>query len=264
MNPAIKIGAHMRLSFCLALACLSCGVAACQRPRSPLVTYTDAAPVAAPRKTAATTPRPPRAAPPPEPQADAARAESIRRAADGIRRECPGGDWAKWQMDTQAYRQTLTARLAALPKGHRLPRMVDAAQAAFNARFVGLEPLDEFPLVEVRANDHLSYLQDPPRWERAFKSRGVVAVSRWLHQQGIDLIFVVVPPMAEVYSEHFFNPCPGDGVVAPHIRHSLFELLDSGVEVVDGFALLRPVRQPNPDYLYPADDSNFGARGRQV
>jgi hypothetical protein len=254
----------MRTFFWLALGCLSCCVAACERRRSPLVTYPGAAPVSAPPKPVPATPRLPREAPPREPQADEARTKAIRLAAEGIRRECPGGDWAKWQTDTQVYRQALTARLAALPGGHRLPKVADADLAAFTARFVALDPLDDFPLVEIRANDHLSYLQDPAKWERAFPSRGIVAVSRWLRQQGIDLVFVVVPPMAEVYSEHFFKPCPADGIVAPHVRRSLFELLESGVEVVDGFALLRPVRQPNPDYLYPADDSNFGARGKHM
>jgi hypothetical protein len=127
-----------------------------------------------------------------------------------------------------------------------------------------LEGRDGFPLFEVGARAHLAHLCDPQVFERFRKDRPVQAASRWLSRQGIDLIFVVVPTMTAVYSEHFLDACPADGIVAPHIRRILLELSDDGVEVVDGLALFRPVRDPAPDYLFNTCDTHWAPRGMRV
>jgi hypothetical protein len=60
------------------------------------------------------------------------------------------------------------------------------------------------------------------------------------------------------------DPCPPDGVIAPHVRRALHELLDSDVEVVDGWSLFRPLREPDPEYLYNAAEPHWAPRGWRV
>jgi len=92
----------------------------------------------------------------------------------------------------------------------------------------------------------------------------VVAAQDWLKQRGIDLIFVPAPKMTEIYSEHFFDPSPPDGIVAPHVRRTLLELLEAGVEVVDGFRLFRSYRYADSEYLYNTADPHWAPRAMRI
>jgi hypothetical protein len=197
----------------------------------------------------------------PEPRAVAARAGVIRRDAAAIESECrraAGGDWDKWQRDTAHYRLCLRKMVEALKDldGNRPPYA--------ECRQQPLEGRDGFPLFETGPREYLSYLYEPTRVEAFRRGRAVVAADRWLRQRGIDLIFVSVPKMTEVYAEHFVDPCPPDGVIAPHVRHALYELLESDVEVVDGWSLFRPLREPDPEYLYNAAEPHWAPRGWRV
>src|SRR5262249_26047759 len=143
------------------------------------------------------------------PRAVELRSAYISAAAAAIEAECyaaAGGDWSLWLAQTAAPRATFGCRVEAL---------------------VGR---DGFPLFEMWPYENLQYLHDPDSILTFRKSHIVQAASRWLAKRGIDLIFVPVPKMAEVYAEHFPYPCPEDGVVGPHVRQALLELLDDGVE----------------------------------
>jgi hypothetical protein len=70
--------------------------------------------------------------------------------------------------------------------------------------------------------------------------------------------------MTEIYIEHFVDPCPPDGVIAPHVRRTLLELLEAGVEVVDGRRLFRPLRESGLEYLYNTGDTHWAPRGMRV
>jgi hypothetical protein len=196
-----------------------------------------------------------------DPDVGARRAAAIRRSADAILGECAaaaGGDWDQWQRATAPFREQLRARLKALrdydpPSGLML-----------ESKYEALEGRDGFPLFEVGARDYLEYLHDPQSLERFRQEKPVQSANLWLGRRGIDLIFVVVPSMTAVYSESFLQPCPADGIVAPHVRRTLLELLDDGVEVVDGLSLFRPVRQPAPDYLFNTCDPHWAPRGMRV
>jgi hypothetical protein len=197
----------------------------------------------------------------PEPRALAARAESIRQAAEAIRAEChraAGGDWEKWQRDTASYRTRLLARIASL-KDESHPE-----QMKTNASWEVLEGKDAFPLFEINSRQYLNYLYDPKTLDLFRRERPVVAADRWLRQRGIDLIFVPVPKMTEVYVEHFVDPCPPDGIIAPHVRRTLWELLTADVEVVDGLRLFRSVRDADAEYLYNTADHHWAPRGMRV
>jgi hypothetical protein len=198
----------------------------------------------------------------PEPRAVAARTAAIRGDAAAIEAECQnaaGGDWDKWQKDTARYRDSLKAKINALK---------DAPRTAFTpspeSRYQPLAPRDDFPLFEMGSREHLNYLYDPATLDEFRRDRSVVAAARWLRRQGVDLIFVPVPKMTEVYVEHFLEPCPADGIIAPHVRHTLLELLRDDVEVVDGFRLFRALRGTDAEYLYNTADTHWAPRAMRI
>jgi hypothetical protein len=123
-----------------------------------------------------------------------------------------------------------------------------------------------FPVFEVYPKDNLDYLYDETILDGFRRGGAVARVKNWLASQNIDLIFVYAPKMTEVYAEHFIDPCPKDGIIAPHVRRTLLELLRQDVEVVDGWTTLRPVRDPDAagHYLYNTADTHWAPRGMQV
>ncbi len=198
---------------------------------------------------------------PPTTAETAARHAGIQRAADAIRAECQqaaGGDWNKWQAATAPARAALKSKIDAL-------RVVEPAKSeGHNAVYEALGGQGDFPLCEVGAKEYLEYLYNPDLLQGFRRDRAVASAARWLRRQGIDLIFVPIPKMAEVYSEHFVQPCPPDGIIAPHVRQTLLELLDLNVEVIDGFSVFRAVREPAPEYLYNACEGHWAPRGMRV
>jgi hypothetical protein len=191
----------------------------------------------------------------------AARAAAIRRDAAAIEAQCQkaaGGDWDKWQRDTALYRQAIKARVDAL-KSRPYPEGGFA-----ECHYEPLPALDDFPLCQIGPRERISYLYEPQRLDNFRQSREVVAARRWLGRLGIDLILIPVPNMAEVYVEHFVKPCPADGIVGPHVRQTLLELLKEDVEVVDASFLFRPLREPDPEYLYNAADPHWAPRAMRI
>jgi hypothetical protein len=195
----------------------------------------------------------------PEPPAIEARVAVIGREVAELKDEChraAGGDWDKWQRDTATYRDALAALTGA--------RRTDSANATARQNVEALEGRNGFPLFEIRPGDGLDYLCDPSRLDRFRKEQSVMAAGRWLRKQDIDLIVVLVPKMTEVYIERFLDPCPPDGVIAPGVRRTIFELLNADVEVVDGWRLLRTLHDADDEYLFNPDDSRLSARGARV
>jgi hypothetical protein len=195
-----------------------------------------------------------------------ARADLIRGTAGALRAECQaaaGGDWEHWQRDTACYRAALKAKVAGLKcfKGQPVPP--GQPPRTLEASYEALEGKDDFPLFEIAPAIYIRYLHDPDYWQR-YRDRPVVAANRWLRRRGIDLIFVPVPKMTEVYVEHFLDACPTDGVIAPHVRRALLDLLEEDVEIVDGFSLFRSARDADPEYLYNAADSHWAPRATRL
>jgi hypothetical protein len=197
----------------------------------------------------------------PEPRAVEERARIIHRDAAAIQAECrraAGGDWDQWQARTAPYRAALKTKIDALKD------FPDSRTVAPEGHYEALEGLDGFPLFEVGSRLHLNYLYDPAQLDEFRRSRAVVAANRWLRQRGIDLIFVPVPKMTEVYIDHFVEPCPADGIISPHVRRTLLELLNEDVEVVDGLSLFRSVRDASAEYLCNTADTHWAPRGMRV
>jgi hypothetical protein len=130
--------------------------------------------------------------------------------------------------------------------------------------FEALEGRDGFPLFEIAPREYLKYLYAPESVDAFRGDRVVTAAHRWLRERGVDLIFVPVPKLTEVYIDRFLDPCPPDGIIAPHMRHAMLELLDDGVEVVDALPILRAVRDSDSEYLYNAATTVWGPRAMRV
>jgi hypothetical protein len=189
------------------------------------------------------------------------RQAAVAADAQAILGQCrieAGGNWIQWQSKTEPYRSALQKRIDALKK------IDDYDTAVVETQSQALEGNGEFPLFELGAHTYLDYLYDAHSLDELRRVQPVVAIDHWLRQRGIELIFVPLPKMTEVYIEHFLDPCPSDGVIAPHVRQTLFELLSSDVETVDGWGLFRPVREADPDYLYNTADPHWGPRGMRL
>jgi hypothetical protein len=179
--------------------------------------------------------------PPEDPEARKAREAQIRQDVHAIQSECEraaGGDWQKWEQQTARYRDALKRRL--------VPRTT--ANVADNELLVG----HGMPIHQLRAPQHLAHVVDPASWDAFRKTRDVVAASRWLRERGIDLIFLSVPLMPEVYIEQFLDETPTDGVIAPHLRRTFLELSESDVEVVNTYRIMRDAR-PGGFLFLPVD-----------
>jgi hypothetical protein len=197
----------------------------------------------------------------PEPRAVEARTAVIRRDAAAIEAECQraaGGDWDAWQVATAPYRAALTARVQGLK---RLGISEYDPQAS---RYEPLAGRDDFPLFEIDPPDNLNYLYEPATLDDFRQHCPVRSICRWLRRQGIDLIFVPVPKMTEVYVEHFLDPCPADGIIGPHVRHTLLELLGQDVEVIDALPMFRPLRDTPGDFLYNTADTHWSLRAMRI
>jgi hypothetical protein len=197
-----------------------------------------------------------------EERAVAMRKAVIDRDAATIEAQCQqaaGGDWEKWQRDTARYREDLKAKIDALkkqPELHGLPEGGDIEP---------LEGRDGFPLFEVGAKDQLTYLVEPDSLDKFRKEPPPVVAARWFRKHhNIDLIFVVVPKLTEMHIDRFLDPGPKDGIIAPHARKALLELLKNDVEVVDGFSLFRPCRDADTEYLFNTADNHWSPRGMRI
>jgi hypothetical protein len=186
---------------------------------------------------------------------------AVRRDADAIRKECQeaaGGDWPRWQQKTEPYRAALRTKLDALKT------FTEPPSPSVQCQYQALAGLADFPLFEVMARDNLRHLYDPVSLDGFRTDKPVLAARRWLASRGVDLIVVTVPQMTELYVEHFLDPAPADGIIAPHMRQTLLEMLDGGVEVLDGFRILRPLRESDTEYLSNTSDGHWAPRAMRI
>lgn len=199
---------------------------------------------------------PPTSRPPDDP-----RAEAIRGTIDRIREECrrtANGDWDRWVRQLEPYRSSLRSRVLAAEA------FDPTAKGYFEARSPVLQAKDDFPLVECAPQSYLRYLLEPDSLEPFRKERSVAAASRWLKRKGIDLVFVPVPKMTDVYPEHFADHCPADRIVAPQVRRLWLELLENDAEVIDLLPAFLAERDAGPGYLYLPADPHWAPRAHAI
>lgn len=191
-----------------------------------------------------------------------ARAEAIRRSIEELREECQraaNGDWDRWSAQNASVREELRAKIAKLKPLH------PDATGTFEARAPIMEGRDGFALFEPSPQHYLEHLIEPASVDTGFgRGESVIAATQWLRRRGIDVVFVTVPKMTEVYPERFLDHVPPDGILDPHIRRVLLRLLEADVEAIDMLRPLRRERDADPDPLYQAADPHWGPRGQSI
>ncbi len=190
-----------------------------------------------------------------------ARAAAIRETIEVIQAECrsnAGGDWARWSEQLRPVRDDLVAKI------RKARAFNPEATGYFEARSPVLEGRDNFSLFEPAPDHYLQHVVEPASLDRFRNERSVVAAARWLKQQGIDVIFVPVPKMTEIYPEYFTDHCPDDRIIAPHLRQAILELLDADVEVVDLLHAFQKERDKDLEPLYQPADPHWGPRAQEI
>jgi hypothetical protein len=195
------------------------------------------------------------------------RQDEIARTAAAIEQECArygGGDWQRWFEKLAAYRDEVSALLDDA-YGH--PRVSpDGKDKVGLLKATGTPPL----FVECLSAGYLCLwrFHDRTNHETFLKERlspSIIAdVSRWLAMKNIDLIFVPVPKMGEVYPDRMAQHVPPDRIVAPHVRRMVLELLRSNVEVVDLLPEFLKAREEDPDPLYYPGDPHWNDRAQRI
>ena len=189
------------------------------------------------------------------------RASLIRETIESLRAECQrnaNGDWDRWTEALAPVRADLTAQIRA---GKALN---PTATGYFEARSPVLEGRDHFPLFESAPDHYLLHVVEPASLDSFRKERAVAAGARWLERQGIDVIFVPVPKMTEVYPEYFTDHCPSDRIIAPRVRQAILELLEDDVEVVDLWYAFQAERDTDPEPLYQPADPHWSPRAQSI
>jgi hypothetical protein len=162
------------------------------------------------------------------------------------------GDYKKWYDS-----------LAELRKGLRavMDREQHNGRELFRAD--GTPPL----FCELYTGDYVA-LKEPDFFAWTDSLRGpeaVLATSRWLKKKGVDLIFVPVPKMSDVYMDRIVpDGVPADKISGPHLRRVLLELLRNDVEVIDLLPDFLRAREQSKDPLYLPADTHWSPAGRAI
>ncbi len=194
-------------------------------------------------------------------EARQARAAAIRAAIGSIRSECQaaaGGDWDRWIAQLEPLRAEMRTKIAAGKPFN------PSAPGSFENRSPVLAGKDGFPLFEPSPDGYLRHAYDPALLDVFRRSRWVIEGDRWLRQKGIDVIFVAVPKMTEVYPDRIFDRCPPDRIIAPQILRIFLELLEEDVEVVDFLGVLQQARDSDAEPLYLPADPHWAPRAQAI
>jgi SGNH hydrolase-like domain, acetyltransferase AlgX len=121
------------------------------------------------------------------------------------------------------------------------------------------------PLFDDPSNAGYLASDDPEKYQGTRPAvQAVIAVSRWLKRQNIDLILAPAPKMAEVYNDRLGLPVPPGRIAAPHHRRLLLDILNADVEVVDLLPAFLTERDSDPQPLYIPDDSHWSDRAQLI
>lgn len=192
------------------------------------------------------------------------RAQAIEATLRGLEaeRDRNGGDWSRWHESLAPFRASLRARIAAAKT-----RYAEVPHAP-SVRGPLLEPLGDPPLFLCIFFSEMGHLGPDAGIEPWIARRPaletVPAVSAWLRRKGIDLIFVPVPVMGDVYPELIAENAPANRLVAPAMRRVVHELAQRGVEVFDPLPVLLDTRARGRKPLYQPADPHWAPRGQHA
>jgi hypothetical protein len=189
------------------------------------------------------------------------RSVTMERLAERLIAECrraAEGDWDRWQRQLQPFRDQLKALVK------KAESQVPAAAANQRPPDALLEAPGRVPLFEVDPQWQVRYLIEPESLKTWQSEDPVPKVTKWLRERGIDVIFVPVPKMTEVYAARMVAATPRDGIVAPHMRKLILDLVRKDVEVVDLLPAFLGAARRDTDPLYHAADPHWSQRGRRI
>ncbi len=183
-----------------------------------------------------------------------------------IREECQQAaddDWNRWQAQTAKYRHALRIKTLSLGPSSLSSHLHPSESTRLPTV---LEGTHGFPLYQIDPGRTLIHVYSIADARIMQLNPAVVAIRKLFHDRGVDLILVPVPAMAQIYIEQFVQPCPPDGVIGPHLRLAILQLLESDVETLDTFRLLRSNRFPGVEgeYLYHAADPYWTPRTLRI
>jgi hypothetical protein len=200
-------------------------------------------------------------APAPAPARADERSATMARLAERLIAECrraAGDDWDKWQRQLQPFRDQLKALVK------KAESQVPAAAPNQRPPDALLEAPGRVPLFEVDPKWQVRYLIEPESLKTWQSEDPVTKVAKWLRERDIDLIFVPIPKMTEVYAARMVAATPRDGIVAPHMRKLMLDLVRKDVEVVDLLPAFLGAPRRDAEPLYHAADPHWSQRGRRV
>jgi len=189
------------------------------------------------------------------------RAQAIAHVRAEVERECrrdAGGNWDRWLQQLAPFRASL------LEKIHEAEARQTKKNPDGTTAFAVIEAVGPLPLFEVDPRQQAGYIARPESLGPFEKEQPVVKVARWLRAQGIDLIFVPVPKMTEVYAPRVASGVPADGIVAPNMRKLIRDLSRENVEVIDLLPTFLSAPHRDEDPLYNAADPHWSQRGRRI
>ena len=209
----------------------------------------------------------------------AQRAKAIEQTKSEINKElgAAGGDWQEWFSHLAPFRKALSDKFDAIDKEPRKPANQPNAHAWNYFRADGNPPLfvQHYSTLYLFADNqnadtyikHRLMESTPQAFATASTFPSVatlLAFSKWLRSANVDLIFVPVPKMIEVYANKVVPGVPPDGIVAPHMRKLFFDLLSQDIEIVDLLPSYLAAAKADPEPLFMPADSHWSDRAQQI
>ena len=186
----------------------------------------------------------------------AARKEAMARTRATIQAEleAAGGNWGAWYESLRPAWKELNAKVVTAQKDPRTIAIKDAPSWSY------LHTEGKPPMF-VQTGSAYYLMADNMDPEEFLKTRPsiqvLLAFNRWLKQHDIDLIFVPVPKLVEVYPERVLTNAPGSRILAPHMRKLILQLLDADVETVDLLPEFLTAASSGAGPLYLSSDSHW-------
>ena len=196
------------------------------------------------------------------------RKASIQKTIAGIEAELKahGGDWSKWVDELAAFRKALLDVHAWEEKQNVRTSTADPKFKTALLKAEGTPPLFVEPYTTGYVAPMLSPEHDHQAWAGSLISPGMVrATAAWLRKKGIDLIFVPVPKMIDIYGDRVAKMAlPADGIASPHLRKVFLDLLKADIEMVDLLPKMLEARSKGSEPLTIPADVHWSDTGRII
>lgn len=198
-----------------------------------------------------------------EPAAVLARKKAIAstRVAIQAQLNASGGDWQTWYSRVKPAWNELDAKIVSAGADVRTVTVNDAPAWSY-LRGEGKPPMfvqtgsANYLTAQGMAPDEFLSTRPAPKVVSAFNT--------WLKQHDVDLIFVPVPKMVEVYPDRVLSAAPEDRILAPHMRKMILQLIDDDVEVLDLLPEFLNLARSEAGPVFLSSDSHWTQAAQKV